>query len=93
MTGNVYICLFICASTRGIWLELTRGLDVDSFLLALLRFSAQRGLPATLFFDNAKIFRAASKEVKKIARAEEVLHHLTEQRISWKLLWRRHRGG
>ena len=84
--GKVYICLFTCASTRGIHLELTRGLDVDSFLLALRRFSAQRGLPATLFSDNANTFRAASKEVKKIARSEEVLHYLTEQRISWKFI-------
>ena len=84
--GKVYICLFTCASTRGIHLELTRGLDVDSFLLALRRFSARRDLPATLFSDNAKTFRAASKEVKKIARSEEVLHYLTEQRISWKFI-------
>ena len=83
---KVYICLFTCAATRGIHLELTKGLDVDSFLLTLQRFSAQRGLPATLVSDNAKTFRAASKEVRKIARSEEVLHHLTENRISWKFI-------
>ena len=83
---KVYICLFTCASTRGIHLELTRGLDVDSFLLALQRFSGRRGLPATLLSGNAKTFRAASKEVKNIARSEEVLHHLTQQRISWKFI-------
>ena len=84
--GKIYICLFTCASTRGIHLELTRGLDVDNFLLALRRFSTRRGLPATLFSDNAKTFRAASKEVKKIARSEEVLHYLNEPRISWKFI-------
>ena len=34
-----YICVFTCASTRGVHLELTYGLDVDNFLLALQRFS------------------------------------------------------
>ena len=37
---KVYVCLFTCASTRGIHLELTNSLDVTSFLLALCRFSA-----------------------------------------------------
>ena len=38
---KVYICLFTCASTRGLHLELTQGLDVDNFLPALCRFSAR----------------------------------------------------
>ena len=54
----------------------------EDFQLVLRRFSARRSLPATLVSDNSKTFRAASKEVKKIARAEEVLYHLTENRIS-----------
>ena len=28
---KVYICLFTCASTRGMHLELTKGLDVSNF--------------------------------------------------------------
>ena len=39
-----YICVFTCASTRGVHLELTRGLDTENFLLALRRFSGRRGL-------------------------------------------------
>ena len=66
---KVYICLFTCASTRGIHLESTNSLDFTSFLLALCRFSAWRGMPATLISDNDKSFKAASKKVGKISRS------------------------
>ena len=81
--SKVYICLFTCASTCAIHLELTRALNVDSFLLAFWRFVGRRGLPASLLSDNAKTFRSASKEVQSICRSSEVLHYLTNQQISW----------
>ena len=55
--NKVYVCLFTCASTRAIHLELTRGLGVQAFLLAFRRFAIRRGLPATLNSDNAKTFK------------------------------------
>ena len=61
-----YVCLFTCASTRTVYLELTRNITVDSFLLAFRRFTSRRGLPATLITDNAKTFRGPSKEIVKI---------------------------
>lgn len=45
---KVYVCLFTCASTRAVHLELTRGLGVQDFLLAFRRFTSRRGLPANL---------------------------------------------
>ena len=35
---KVYICLFTCASTRAVHLELTRELSATAFLLAFRRF-------------------------------------------------------
>ena len=67
-----YICVFTCASTRGVHFELTHGLDVDNFLLALRRFSGRRGFPVTILSDNAKTFKASSKQVVKLTRAAEV---------------------
>jgi len=80
---KTYICLFTCASTRGVHLELTTSLDVSSFLLALCRFSAWRGLPAILISNNAKSFKAASKEVDKICR---FTNYLTNNRITWNFI-------
>ena len=59
-----YICLYTCASTRAIHLELLCYLSVKSFLQSFRRFASRRGLPSTLLSDNAKTFKAGSKEVK-----------------------------
>ena len=36
--SKVYICLFTCATTRGVHLEIVMDLTTDTFLLALRRF-------------------------------------------------------
>lgn len=61
-----YICLFTCATTCTVHLELTRNLTVECFLLAFQRFTSHQGLPATLVSDDAKTFRGASREIKTI---------------------------
>ena len=48
---KVYVCLCTCASTRAIHL---RSLNVEQFLLAFRRFVSRRGLPVTVWSDNAK---------------------------------------
>ena len=84
--AKAYVCLFTCASTRALHLELTRRLSAEAFLLAFRRFTSRRGLPATLLSDNAKTFKSASKEVVKIARAQEVLHYMANNGVTWKFI-------
>ena len=83
---KVYICLFMCASTRAIHFELTRDLGVNSFLQAFRRFSSTRGLQITLISNNAKTFKASSKEIKKIARSQEVQRYLSNKRVTWQFI-------
>ena len=85
-SSKVYVCLFTCASTRAIHLELCRSLDVQEFLLAFRRFASRRGLPATITSDNAKTFKSSSKEIRRITRSNEVLRYLVNQRISWNFI-------
>lgn len=80
---KVYVCLFTCASTRAVHLELTRGLSVKSFLLAFRKFTSQRGLPATITSDNAKTFRSSSQDIRKITWEEEVWRYLANKQITW----------
>ena len=42
---KVYICLFTCASTRAVHLEVVTDLSEESFLQAFRRFTARRSLP------------------------------------------------
>ena len=83
---KVYILLFTCAATRGVHLELTPSLTVDSFLKAFRRFASRRGLPALLMSDNAKTYKSACKEIRTLSRAEEVWRYLTNNRITWRFI-------
>ena len=67
--SKAYCCLFTCASTRALHLELTESLAVTSFLQAFPRFVSRRGLPAKLLTHNAKTFKSVSVDVKKISMA------------------------
>ncbi|GFS60874.1 integrase catalytic domain-containing protein [Nephila pilipes] len=60
---TAYIALFTCATTRAFHIELVSDLTIDKFLLALQRFVGRRGLPNTIYTDNATTFHAANKEL------------------------------
>ena len=61
---KVYVCLFTCAVTRAIHLELVDSLGLADFLLAFKRFCARRGTPATIYSDNARTFVSASSSLR-----------------------------
>jgi len=65
---NIDLFIHLCSNST-IHLELVNDLNVSSFLRAFRRFCGRRGLPVTLISDNAKTFKAASKEVSGILRA------------------------
>ena len=60
---KAYICLFVCASSRAIHLEVTLDLLTESFIEALRRFAAVRGMPNLVYSDNGKTFEGAAKLV------------------------------
>ena len=86
---KVYVCLFTCAATRAVHLELVEKLDISSFLRAFRRFSARRGLPRTLLSDNATTFKAASKDIRRIILSREVQTYLSDRGISWHFIVQR----
>ena len=85
-TSKSYICLFTCASTHAVHLELTESLDTESFLRAFRRFTARRGLPKLILSDNRKTFKSASIEIRKIVRSKAVLNYLANRNIEWRFI-------
>ena len=83
---KAYVCLFTCASTRAVHLELVDSLSAPSFLLAFRRFSSRRGLPSCLLSDNAKTFKGASKDVTKIVRSAVVRREMAQKGVSWEFI-------
>jgi hypothetical protein len=61
-----YIALFTCATVRAVHLDLRSDLTTDTFLLAFQRFIGRRGLPYTIYTDNAQTFQAANKELAEL---------------------------
>jgi len=60
---KVYICLFTCAYTRAVHLELVCDLPVDSFLLAFRHFVSRKSLLTQMISDNASTYLAAAEEI------------------------------
>ena len=55
--------LFTCSVIRAVHLEITNSLALNDCVLAVRRFVARRGLPSTIYSDNAKTFKAFSKQL------------------------------
>ncbi|XP_065218644.1 uncharacterized protein LOC135844395 [Planococcus citri] len=53
---KVYIAFFVCFTTRAVHLELVDNLSTEAFVAAFERFIARRGLPSTMYSDNATNF-------------------------------------
>ena len=78
-----YILLFTCAVTRAVHLELVNSLSLTHFLLAFRRFVSRRGLPKTVFSDNAKTFKSASTELLKLYGSNSPYWRFSVPRAPW----------
>ena len=80
---KVYLCLYTCAVTRALHLELADDLTANCFIQCFRRFSARRGRPQLIISDNAKTFKAASKWIKKLIANEDVQRYLEDNGVKW----------
>ena len=55
---KAYICLFVCATTRAVHLEVVENLTTSSFIMCLRRLAATKGMPTLILSDNHQTFIA-----------------------------------
>lgn len=82
----VYICLFTCATTRAVHLELVTDLSTQTFLQAFRRFTGRRSCPRLIITDNATNFKAAEVFLKKYFNNSEVQAFLDSRQCEWKFI-------
>ena len=61
--SKAYICLFTCAATRAIHLELVPDLSTETFLQAFGRFCSRKSLPRLMISDNATTYMSAANQL------------------------------
>ena len=80
---KVYLALFTCGISRAVHLEVVPDLSTSAFLRCFKRFVSRRGTPSIIVTDNAKTFKAASKQLQAILKSAEVRTYCNSRRIKW----------
>ena len=86
---KVYICLFTCAATRAVHLEVVEDLTVEAFLLAFRRFASRKSLPRKLISDDASTFLSANNELRELFQSHALKKTLARQGIDWQFITKR----
>lgn len=86
---KVYICLFTCACTRAVHLEIVSDLSVETFLLAFRRFASRKSLPRQMISDNASTYLAVVEELQKLFESNTLKKALAHQNVTWHFIPKR----
>ena len=86
---KTYICLFTCAVTRAIHLEIVSNLSEEKFLLAFRRFSSRKSLPYLMISDNASTYLASAETLKRLFESLSLKETFSRQGVEWKFIPKR----
>ena len=86
---KVYICLFTCASTQAVHLEVVSDLSEETFMQAFRRFSSRKSLPRVIISDNATTFMSAADDLKALFKSHTIRENLNNQGVEWRFIPRR----
>lgn len=87
--NKTYVCLFTCAVSRAIHLELVPDNSTEAFLFALRRFIGRRGIPQSILTDNSTTFISAAENLKRLYNHPSVKNFVADRKISWEFIPKR----
>lgn len=79
---KVYLCLFTCATTRAVHLEIVQDLTADTFLMAFRKFVGRRLLPKIMISDNGSTYLSAAEELHSLMESPTVKEELGRRSVS-----------
>ncbi|XP_069160890.1 uncharacterized protein [Procambarus clarkii] len=83
---KAYICLFTCATTRAVHLEVTPDMTAQSFIQAFRRFAARRSCPKLMISDNGANLVAGEACLREICSHPAVTSTLEQRHCRWKFI-------
>ena len=83
---KVYLCLFTCATTRAVHLEVVTYLSTGTFLLAFRRFDSRRSLPVVMMLHNASTYISPAEELTRLFTSEELSTVLGRESTKWNFI-------
>ena len=77
------VCLFTCAVTRAVHLEIVTA---KNFLQAFRRFRSRKSFPRVMLLDNVSTYLAAANELNKLFSCKIILGALSWKGVTWKFI-------
>lgn len=89
--SKVYLCVFICFSTKAVHLEPLTALSTEAFLACFDRFCGRRSCPNQMWSDQGRNFIGAARhfnEVKAFLKDnhDAIFSALATRSVSWKTI-------
>ena len=83
--GKCYTLLFTCATSRAVYLEVTKTQTAEDLQRKLNLFIARRTRPKVMISaDNASVFKSTATWMKNIRKSERLQDYLARQDINWR---------
>ena len=83
---KVYIVLFTCTATRGVFLDVAEDMTASTFLLIFRRFCATFSTPQLVISDNGSYFKASADYFDKMLNDPVISKFSNINQIKWKFI-------
>ena len=86
---KVHVCLFTCATSRALHLEVVADLSTETILLAFCSFAGTRSMPQLMISDNVTTFQTAAEELKALYLSEDMRAVQNCEGVTWRFIPRK----